>query len=69
LLLCGYLLPRAGLVAALAVSMFTAFVASEKFRAEWKNLLILAFGTIVFSAVVFVRLLGISLPLLGSWFS
>jgi hypothetical protein len=68
LLLCGYLLPRAGLVVGVAVLMLGAAAASDKFRAEWTKLVALTAVTIVFCAVVFVRLLGISLPLLGTWF-
>jgi hypothetical protein len=68
LVACGYLLPRAGLVVGLAVLMLGAAAASEKFRAEWKKLVALTIVTIVFCAVVFVHLLGISLPLVGSWF-
>ncbi|MDQ2079411.1 tripartite tricarboxylate transporter TctB family protein [Xanthobacteraceae bacterium Astr-EGSB] len=68
LVACGYLLPRAGLVIALSVLMFGAASASEKFRAEWKKLILLTAATIAFCAIVFVQLLGISLPLVGSWF-
>jgi hypothetical protein len=64
----GYLLPRAGLIVGLAVLMLGAGAASEKFRAEWKKMVLLTAVSIVFCAVVFVRLLGISLPLVGSWF-
>ena len=60
LVACGYLLPRAGLVIALSVLMLGAASASEKFRAEWKKLVLLTAATIAFCAVVFVQLLGIS---------
>jgi hypothetical protein len=69
LFLCAYLLPRAGLIIGLAVMMLMASMASSNFHAEWKKILLLTLGTIVFCALIFVRLLGVSLPLLGSWFS
>lgn len=68
LVLSGYLMTRAGLIVGLAVLMLGSGAASEKFRTEWKKMLLLTAVTIVFCAVVFVRLLGISLPLVGSWF-
>ena len=68
LVAAGYLLPRAGLIVGLAVLMLGAAAASDKFRAEWKKLVLLTIVTIAFCAVVFVHLLGISLPLVGSWF-
>jgi hypothetical protein len=66
--LSAYLLPRAGLIVGLTVLMLGAGAASEKFRAEWKKMLLLMAVTVGLCAVVFVRLLGISLPLVGSWF-
>jgi hypothetical protein len=68
LVVSGYLMTRAGLIVALCVLMLGAGAASEKFRTEWKKMLLLTAATIVFCVVVFVRLLGISLPLVGSWF-
>jgi hypothetical protein len=67
-LLCSYLLPRAGLIVALTVLMLGAAAASRKFRSEWKRMLLLTIGTIIFCILVFVYLLGVPLPLLGVWF-
>jgi hypothetical protein len=66
--LSAFLMPRAGLIIALVVLMLGSAAASENFRTEWKKMVLLTAVTIVFCAIVFVRLLGISLPLVGSWF-
>jgi hypothetical protein len=62
----GYLLERAGLVIALLVLIFGSAAASTQFRLEWKAGL-LALGLVVFCVLVFVKGLGVSMPLLGSW--
>jgi hypothetical protein len=62
----GFLLERAGLVVALLVLIFGSALASVKFRLEWKSAM-LALGLVLFCVVVFVKGLGVSMPLLGSW--
>jgi Tripartite tricarboxylate transporter TctB family len=65
--LFGFLLPRAGLIIALAVLVLTSAAASEKFRLDWRALIGVC-GLIAFCALVFVKLLGVPLPILGTWF-
>jgi hypothetical protein len=62
----GYLLERAGVIVALLVLIFGSALASVKFRLEWRASM-LALGLVVFCVVVFVKGLGVSMPLLGSW--
>jgi hypothetical protein len=62
----GLLLERAGMVIALLVLIVGSAMASVKFRLEWKAAM-LALGLVVFCVVVFVKGLGVSMPLLGSW--
>ncbi|RJG23433.1 tripartite tricarboxylate transporter TctB family protein [Massilia cavernae] len=65
-ILFGFLIRRAGLVpAALAIVMLSAF-ASPKFR--WAQAAVLAAGLAIFAYVVFVKLLGLPMPVFGSWF-
>ena len=66
-LLFGFLLRRAGLVPALAVMVLASAAASVKFRLEWRALALMA-ALIAFCALVFVKGLGLPVPLLGSWF-
>ncbi len=63
----GLLLLRAGLIIALIVLILGSASASSKFRFEWKALL-MALGLIVFCVLVFIKGLGLPMPLLGSWF-
>lgn len=65
-LIFGLLVRPAGLVVALFVLVLGSAYASQKF--SLKHALLLAAGLSVFSAVVFVKGLGVPLPLLGSWF-
>lgn len=64
----GFLLPRAGLVAAIIFFGLVAGSASQQFRLGWRPLLGL-FGFAAVCALVFVQALGVSMPLLGSWLS
>ncbi len=65
-LLFGFLIRGAGLVAAIfAVIMLSAY-ASSKFK--WIHGLALATGMTVFSVVVFVKLLGLPIAIFGPWF-
>jgi hypothetical protein len=63
----GFLLARAGLVIALIVLILGSASASAKFRFEWKAALA-AIGLITFCVLVFLKGLGLPIPLLGSWF-
>jgi len=66
--LFGLLLRPAGLVAALAALILVSASASRRFRLEWRaGALMLAL--IAFCALVFVKGLGLPVPLLGSWFA
>jgi Tripartite tricarboxylate transporter TctB family len=66
-LLFGFLMRTAGLVIAILVLVLVTAAASSKFRFEWKAVagLILL---IAFCSLVFVKALGVPMPLLGSWF-
>jgi len=63
----AFLLPRAGLIIALLVLIFGSASASIHFRFEWRATL-LAFGLLVFCVLVFVKGLGLPMPLFGTWF-
>ncbi len=63
----GYLLERAGLVAALLALILISAAASERFRLEARALAGVV-ALIVFCAVVFVEGLGLPMPILGEWF-
>ncbi len=63
----GYLLQQAGLVIALLTIVLVSATASERFRFEWRAGLALI-ALIVFCALVFVRGLGVPMPLVGEWF-
>lgn len=65
-LLFGVLVRNAGLIAAVAALVLLAAAASVYFR--WTTAIALAAGLIVFSVVVFVKALGLPLPLIGPWF-
>lgn len=66
-LLFGMLLRGAGLIIALLALVLISAYASREFR--WGPALALAFGLTVFCVIVFVKGLGVPLPLLGSWFN
>lgn len=65
-LLFGLLIRPAGLVIALIVLVVGSSCASDKFN--WKVSLLLSAGLVAFSSLVFVKGLGVPLPLFGSWF-
>jgi len=62
----GLLLPTAGLVVAMLVLVLMSAAASDKFRFEWAATAGLV-GLVVFCSVVFVKGLGVPMPLFGSW--
>jgi hypothetical protein len=63
--LFGLIARGAGLVPALLVLVMLSAGASRLVR--WRAAVVLAVGLSVFSAVVFVRLLGLPIPILGRW--
>lgn len=65
-ILFGVLARGAGLIPALALLIILSAKASIKFR--WGAALALAVGLTAFSALLFVKALGVPLPLIGSWF-
>ncbi len=62
----GILLPTAGLVIAMLVMVLMSAAASEKFRFEWAATAGLV-GLVVFCSLVFVKGLGVPMPLVGTW--
>jgi hypothetical protein len=64
--LFGALLRPAGMIAAIAVLVLVSAAASAKFRLEWKALALMVL-LIAFCALVFVRGLGMNVPLVGPW--
>jgi putative tricarboxylic transport membrane protein len=66
IVLFGVLVRGAGLVVALPVLVLVCSFASVKFR--WKMTLLMAAGITVFCVFVFLKGLGIPLPVFGPWF-
>jgi hypothetical protein len=64
-ILFGVLMRGAGLVPAVLAVVLVSAYASPKFT--WLPSLLIAAGLAVFSIVVFVKLLGLPLPILGPW--
>jgi hypothetical protein len=64
-ILFGFLMRGAGLVPAALVLVLLSAYASPKFT--WGASLLLAIGLAVFAVVVFVKLLGLPMPILGPW--
>ena len=64
-LLFGFLIRGAGLIAAVFVLVLLSAYASPKFR--WGPALLLAIGMATFSVLVFVKLLGLPMPIIGPW--
>jgi hypothetical protein len=64
-LLFGLLMRNAGLVPATLVLVLMSAYASPKFT--WGASLLLAIGLALFAVVVFVKLLGLPMPILGPW--
>jgi hypothetical protein len=63
--LFGFLVRRAGLVPAVLVLVLLSAYASPKFT--WAPSLLIALGLAVFSVVVFVKLLGLPMPIFVPW--
>ncbi|HEX9171809.1 MAG TPA: tripartite tricarboxylate transporter TctB family protein [Telluria sp.] len=64
-LLFGLLMRGAGLVPAALVLILMSAYASPKF--VWKEAILLAVGLAVFAVLVFVKLLGLPMPIFGPW--
>ena len=65
--LFGLLVRGTGLVIALPLLVIVSAYASKDFR--WASSLLMAAGLTLFCIAVFLKGLGIPLPILGSWFS
>ena len=61
----GFLVRAAGLVVALPLLVIISAYASARFR--WGTALIMAVGLTIFCGLVFVKGLGIPLPIIGPW--
>ena len=66
IILFGFIVRGAGLVIALPLLVIISSCASIRFR--WKYSLVLAVGLTIFCILVFLKGLGVPLPILGSWF-
>jgi putative tricarboxylic transport membrane protein len=64
--LFGFIVRGAGLLVALPVLMIISASASSKF--SWKVSLPLAAGLTLFCILIFLKGLGVPLPIVGSWF-
>ena len=64
--LFGLLVRRAGLAIALPLLVMVSARASAQFR--WRPSIALAAGLTLFCVLVFLKGLGVPLPILGSWF-
>ena len=64
--LFGIVLRGAGLIVALVALVLVSAAASR--LVQWKAAVALAIGLATFSAVVFVKVLGLPIPLVGRWF-
>ena len=65
-LLFGFLVRGAGLALAVPLLILTSALASAKFR--WQPTIALAIGATVFCVLLFVKALGLPLPVVGPWF-
>ena len=65
-ILFAVLLQGAGVAIALTILVMLSSYASIRFR--WQSALTLAVALAVVSIVIFVKALGVPLPILGSWF-
>ena len=66
IILFGFIVRGAGMVIALPVLVIISSYASIQFR--WKYSLALSAGLTIFCILVFLKGLGVPLPVLGSWF-
>jgi putative tricarboxylic transport membrane protein len=61
----GFVVRGAGLVVALPLLVIISALASSRFR--WRPTLIMAAGLTIFCVLVFIKGLGIPLPIIGPW--
>lgn len=66
IVLFGFLVRNAGLIIAVPALVMISSYASSRFR--WKYSLILAAGMTMFCVLVFLKGLGVPIPILGLWF-
>lgn len=66
IILFGFIVRWVGLVIALPILVIISSYASIRFR--WKYSFALAAGLTIFCILVFLKGLGVPLPILGSWF-
>jgi putative tricarboxylic transport membrane protein len=64
--LFGLLIRGGGLIVALPVLVVASAAASSRFR--WRQSLLLAAGLTLFCTLVFLKGLGVPIPMAGSWF-
>jgi hypothetical protein len=64
--LFSILIRNAGLVAAVVTIVVVGAYASTRFR--WGYALLLAFGLAAFCALLFIKALGLPIPMIGPWF-
>lgn len=65
--LFGWLLPRVGTIVALMALILVSGAASRHFRLDWRNLSI-ALAMTLACVLVFIKGLGVPMPILGSFF-
>jgi putative tricarboxylic transport membrane protein len=65
-LLFGFIVRQAGLAVALPVLVLFSAIGSRRFR--WAPTLLLAAGLTLFCVLVFLKGLGVPLPIVGEWF-
>jgi len=65
-LLFGLIVRGAGLIIALPLLVIVSSYASSQFR--WRSALALAVGLTFFCILIFLKGLGVPLPIVGSWF-
>jgi putative tricarboxylic transport membrane protein len=65
-LVFGFVVRGAGLAIALPLLIIISAVASTRFR--WRPTLFMAAGLTIFCVLVFIKGLGIPLPVIGPWF-
>lgn len=66
ILIFGTVVRGAGLIVAAMLLIVIGSFASSKFR--WLPTILLAVGLTTFGVLVFVKLLGLPMPIIGSWF-
>ena len=65
-LIFGFLVRGAGLIVALPLLVIISAYGSTRFC--WRPTIVMAFGLTLFCVLVFIKGLGIPLPIIGSWF-